>query len=362
VALRISDRRLPDNPWLTREFGFDQGYDEFTEESSTNEALEWLEEHGDKPFFLHVHYLHPHGPYEPQEPWVSEFDPGYEGEWKRVDNEFLERCERPGTAKLDERDLQHFRALYAAEIRSMDEEIGRILKKVGELGLDANTLIVLVADHGEELLDHGGLNHSHTLFEELLHVPLVLRWPEHLPGGTRVSSIVRLVDVVPTVLELLELPALESARGASMLPLIQDVGEVLPPPRMALSQRYHMLQRHLLSARIGKWKLQLLITPIGPDLLNDWSIIEPAERDFLWRNAHRLYDLETDPGETVDVSREHPEVVQSILEQVQTWRRDNDPGIPSGTAGSGVEGLSAATLQRLRDLGYVGEVEALERR
>lgn len=180
---------------------------------------------GDRPFFLFAHFFDPHFDYDPPAPFDRRFDPGYEGTI-RGDSFFTDprisvpdRSVPSGRRRVaSDRDLAHVRALYAGDLAHTDAQIGRILATLDELGLREQTLVVVVADHGDEFFEHGGIGHRRTLFEEVVAVPLFLRLPGRLSAGERVDEPVSIADLRDTVLTLL------AARGASsggLLPLIE---------------------------------------------------------------------------------------------------------------------------------------------
>jgi arylsulfatase A-like enzyme len=190
---------------------------------TTGAALAWLRERAHEPFFLWVHYFDPHHPYEPP--------PGYE----------RPRSEpAPVTGKQLPDELETFDALatalrgYRGEVAYADAQVGRLVDGLRALGILDATAVVLTADHGEGLGDHGELQHGRTLFEELVRVPLVIRAPG-LPAGARVDGPVQLEDLAPTLLELLGLEVPGGLDGRSLLPWLR--GEAPAPRETVLGRR-----------------------------------------------------------------------------------------------------------------------------
>ncbi len=176
-----------------------------------------------RPFFLFAHYFDPHYDYVPPEPFAKRFDPAYEGELDGRDFYTGERlaafdAQSPSGRRrvVSERDLEHVRALYAAELAWTDSQIGRVLARLDELGLDEETLVIVVSDHGDEFFEHRGIGHRRTLFEEVVRVPLILRFSGTLPEGARVKGPVTIADIRDTVHDLAQLP--RPADGHSRLP------------------------------------------------------------------------------------------------------------------------------------------------
>jgi arylsulfatase A-like enzyme len=163
-----------------------------------------------EPLFLFAHYFDPHYDYVPPAGFAERFDPGYEGSLDGRDVFTSEEvaafdASSPSGRRrvVSDRDLEHLLALYAAELAWTDAQIGRVLERLDELGLAERTLVVVVADHGDEFFEHGGLGHRRTLHEEVVRVPLIVRWPGHVPAGARIAGAVELADVAPTITALL---------------------------------------------------------------------------------------------------------------------------------------------------------------
>ena len=186
----------------------------------------------ERPFFLFVHFFDPHYDYLPPEPHDRAFDPGYAGPidgndfWR--DPKVSEPDPENPTLRVrhaSDRDMEHVRALYAGEMAWTDEQIGRLLGRLDTLGLRDSTLVAVTADHGDEFFEHGSIGHRRTLFEEVVQVPMILRLPGVLPAGKRVEGLVSIVDLLPTTLELLDVPAPAGLASASLLPLIRGTDD-----------------------------------------------------------------------------------------------------------------------------------------
>jgi arylsulfatase A-like enzyme len=226
--------------YVGRKFGLDQGFDEFNEvidpdyvlhptdnstfdgKAVTDQALSWLADQGDdQPFFLFLHYFDPHVDYAPPEPYASLFDPEYQGaangtyDWiqpyiKNPDHE-------PPAQPIHEADREHIVALYDGEIRYVDTQLERLYAQLVRLGMLENTMLVVVGDHGEEFNEHGSMEgHGWTLYEEILHVPLLVRFPGAASTG-RSGELIQLIDVAPMILEAVAVPAPGSFQGRSFL-------------------------------------------------------------------------------------------------------------------------------------------------
>jgi arylsulfatase A-like enzyme len=286
---------------LSRLYQFDQGFDVYdssvaegrlprdstTAVEVTDLALPALARLGSqpKPFFLWVHYFDPHDAYLPHA--GLDFGP------QPVDR-------------------------YDGEIAFTDRQVGRLLDALRERGLDGRTVVALVADHGEGFGAHRHLYHTVTLFDELLHVPLLVRAPGLAPG--RVAEPVALVDLAPTLLALMGQPAPSEFRGRA-LPM-RD-GRFAPDPErpiVAETQRFASLR----SLRVGRHKLIV-------------------DRE---RGSRKLFDLEADPGEQRNLRREQPELLARLEAQLERIYAQGLTSAPRRELPPDVE-------EKLRSLGYV---------
>ena len=345
---------------LAPSFGFQQGYDEYrylspdylfgAEESSsklifyqigrkvglrmkpghrvsdyyqdavtvTAVADDWLTRHKDSRFFLLLHYMDPHDPYFPHP---------YTGEGiARVENEHPD----PALAK-------HMRELYEGEIRFTDEYIGKVEAKLRELGIWDDTLIVITADHGEEFHEHGGWWHGTTLYEEQIHIPMLVKWPKGKVGApARVDDHpVRHIDIVPTLLTQAGAPIPAAMQGRDLaVPMAQRSES----ERMAYAEEDHE-GNVLRSIRTDTWKL-IEANPGNPRGL-------PTEE---------LFAIEKDPQEKQNVVEQNAAVTAAMRQHAEAQRQL--------AASQAVEGGEQAKLTReecekLRVLGYVQDCDSV---
>ncbi len=296
---------------------------EFTADRVSDIALAWLAQatrEGQPPFFLYVHYTDPHEPYVPPEPFRSAFLHGAAA----PDEEYL-LTHRYLRADLPSEELSALKSQYAGDVAFADREIGRLLAALPE-----GALIALTADHGEEFRDHGGFRHGHTLYQELVHVPLLLAGPG-LPAGRRIAAPVSHVDLLPTRLELAGLASSDQRgvvepglSGRSLAGLIRG--------RSLGSRPVHALMEHegtrLSAVRAGRFKL-----------------IEDSRSE-----RPMLFDLTADPSERRDLAAAQPEVVASL----QKALREREQALPSSrTVDPAADARAAERLEELRALGYV---------
>jgi arylsulfatase len=209
-----------------------------------------------------------------------------------------------GTAEFDpQSDGPAVRALYDGEVRVFDDLVGRWIQALEALRMLDDTLVVVVADHGEELLERGHVGHSScnlrgTLYDESIRIPLIMRYPQRLPEGTVVKRQVSQVDVMPTILDLLGIPRPEFVDGSSLLPLVE--GTQMGPQREAYAETTPAGWQALRDDRREIWCVRT----------DRWKLIANTESAS---DIHRfeLYDLERDPEERADLYRpSHPAALE----------------------------------------------------
>jgi choline-sulfatase len=324
------------NGYVSGKFGFRQGWNtwrNYIREGRRTQArfvaadvLDWLDKRPqDDPFFLYVHTIDPHVPYIPPDDLLERYDPGpYTGpvDFTR-DRQILEKI-KVGKLKPDDRDRRRLEALYDGEITYHDLHFASILDGLADRGLLDETMVVVTADHGEELFDHGSVGHGHSVWQELLHVPLSMHIPGLTSGGVRVDGPVGLVDVVPTVLDALGLPVPEQASGRSLLPLLRGEAEGVP--------------RATVSAFMGGWRAVVV---------GDLKLVHRTHATV------QLYDLTADPHETRDRVADQPlaaRYLQGILGLALRGELDQ----PRPTHRAETTRIDPETEAQLRALGYVG--------
>lgn len=317
--------------------------------------LPWLEHHRDERFFVFLHVFDPHFPYQPRPPFDTMWtDPAQAREQQQQLLKVMGAVADPlkgaqGQAKREEMEragvdpepyLAARRGQYDGSIRAMDEDFGRIFERFRELGLDDRILVAFTSDHGEEFLDHDWMGHGHSLYRELIHVPLVLWRPGLLPSGLVVDEPVQHLDVLPTLLELSGLPVPETARGRSLLPLLSG-GE-------GWREQPIVSERPAASHPMTPPPKEYSSTSI---LFEGWKLIRHGEGRGE-REEYELYDHRSDPGDTRDLAAERPEVVERLAGLLEAWRRDAEAHQLKSDDGLG-QSVSQEELERLRSLGYI---------
>ncbi len=294
------------NPTLHVGTGFERGFHTFYAPPAD---VEWLRHHADDlnrhalpwlaaqqdqatPFFLYLHYIDPHDPYE--NPDTAGNHSPFEGEYRgEVTGDWVHGLYTGKRVLADPaKDLAHLSALYDAEVHYVDRAIGQVLASVRPEVL-ANTLVVLTADHGEELLDHGGWKHGQSLYDEQIHVPLIWRWDGRIPAGRRLAGTVRLVDVAPTVAAAAGAAPDPGCEGFDLLPALTGASPLAERPAFAEGLAGGPLRA---AAVLGRLKLMVF---------NREEPFAPSDelQGYLWRKdlgrlpRIGLFDLARDPAE-----------------------------------------------------------------
>lgn len=266
---------------MDRVFGLGQGFDSYTQPgyarfgATVRDAVPWLQAHTAQPFFLFLHSYETHHPYEAAPAYRAVIeDVPYEGALPDAISVEILRQINSGELAVDEADVAHIVAAYDAEIRSMDAGFAALVLVLREMGLWDRTLIVFTSDHGEELGERGKVGwHSHSLYDEQLRIPLILKLPRDAFAGHRVERQVRSLDIAPTVLAVLGIRPPAQFRGVDLTAFLR--GEQVPP-LVAVSRR-DRATRDFTSVRTEEWKLQPdYLFHIAGDPGERWSIAHPG--------------------------------------------------------------------------------------
>ncbi len=300
--------------------------------------LGWLDDRGERPFFAWLHLADVHTPYNPPPPYDHFY---YDDDERDPRKSSLQRIwpllpshmtDHPFFLKWLEgiTDLDWVMAQYQGAVTYVDDELGRLLDALEDRALLGRTAIVLTADHGESLGEHD-IYFTHTgLYESTVHIPLITYFPGAGRQGVHVRDVVESVDVMPTILEYLAIPAPKNIRGRSLWPLIR--GEV-EQPRIAVSEH---AGRNLVALRSERFKyIRHLRTN---NLQPSYPFTEGREE---------LYDLKQDPHERRDLAGELPDVMRVFRKELQQ-RRSQRLALAAGKAE-----LNDEAVEVLRALGYV---------
>lgn len=348
-----------------------QGYEEFHEPASLTDsappytsktarenierAALWIEQHRDTPFFVFLHVNDPHSPYEPRPPYNTMWaDPARRDEHVRQREALRKTIKEPsmasrGMATAEEMVaagvdpaayIAYDLAWYDGSIRGLDTEMSRLLERLRVLGIDRDVAIAFLSDHGEEFHDHGRMWHEHSAYGELMHVPLIIRWPAGVAAGRVIDDPVHLLDVMPTLLDFARLPQPKGIQGQSLAPLVLAGGDAKSWKRRPVIMEKQPLARGFPSSLEayaiidGNWKL----------IYN--KVREPE------RPEYELFEFPKDRLDQKNVALEHPEVVARLSKLLNGWHSMATAARLKPDADL-TKTMSPEELQRLRSLGYI---------
>jgi arylsulfatase A-like enzyme/Tfp pilus assembly protein PilF len=260
-------------------------------------ALAWLETPRERPFFAWIHLYDPHTPYEPPEPFLSEYAP------------------------------RGLAGLYDGEIAFADQQLGRLVAWLQARGLDSKTIVIVMGDHGEGLGSHGEGTHGYFVYDYTQRVPFLVSTPIAELRGVRVDSQTSAVDLFPTVLALSGIDLTTEVHGRSLLAAMFD-------PRAEST-----------AVAYGE--------SMTPNLQFGWSslhFLRSPRYKLIKAPRPELYDLSTDPGEQTNVFAQRPEVARDLMDKLDRLMERTSRGAPAPESAN----LDKETLERLSALGYVG--------
>ena len=266
----------------------------------------------DEPFFLFLRHMDPHSPYLPPRPFDrlfyggDEFDPANHSMQPvyafKPFADYLSSWIPEGCT-----DQEYVVAQYDGAVAYLDACVESILRRVAALGLDRDTIVVFTADHGETLYEHDCYFDHHGMYECTLVVPLIIRYPGHVPVGRRLTDVTLISDIMPTVLDLAGIKTPIRFTGRSLAPLLR--GKELPRVTEFYITEATWMRKH-------GWR-----TP-------EWKLIHALEPDFHFKPEIELYNLIKDPMELKNVAAQEPEVVALLQARMQAWiaRREEASG------------------------------------
>lgn len=288
-------------------------------------ATAYVQRHAADPFYLWLHYIDPHAPYDPPSRYRTAT-----GAWpffhpyKGGDQWNIPILGTPDFA-IPETEREYVTSLYKGEIQYVDELLGEVMATLEDRGLLEETYICFTADHGEELWEHGDWGHGQSLYDEQVHVPWIIAGPGI--AAQRVAAPVSALDLMPTLAALAGVPGDPGWRGRSLDAVLKGAAAESAPVYLAGTSNRSVVEP-LQAVVQGQYKL---VRGVGSGTM-------------------RLYDLAADPGEQTDVAGAHPEVVASMAASLMAWAESfpsTFPALPGG------EAAGQELLENLRGMGYL---------
>jgi len=294
LPMGFATETICSNAYLgNKQSGFHQGVESMWFQASAEphilveKSCEFISGSEGRDWFLFLHILDPHGPYTPKDKYISMFcDPEYSGPYQEEfhANDWKAVTERPFDA-----DIRQVRNLYDSEMANVDDAIGELLDFISDLGIMDETLVIIASDHGEEFFEHGGYEHGHNHFDEMVKTPLIVKGVD-FPEGNRIDTQVGNTDIVPTILNWLKLPVPDGLHG---VPLQDVITGNVEDGRFIYGEGNNR----------GTHRKFAVMWPYK-------CILDMVTLEF------RLYNLEADPGETEDISEDNIEVTQLLIRKM----------------------------------------------
>lgn len=284
--------------------------------------IPWLKTYKDTKFFLYIHYKDPHSPYNPPTPFFEKYVDRLNPEvYKGSDKFDINRTEM---------------ALYDGEIEFTDYNIGEVLKTVDKLNLTKKTLIILLSDHGEAFLEHENKEHGLTLYQEEISVPLIMRLPDYIPASKTITYQASTIDIMPTILDILNIQYKGIKEGESLFPIIKNQQLKKQRDFIFFEELFAMGKPITLFAlRIGEYKY----------------IFTKALKGFKINNSkiEQLFDLKNDPKEFCNIIKKKPEEARLIREKINLLVTNmKKTAIPSAKTK-----IDEKTKDQIKALGYI---------
>lgn len=302
-----------------------------------------------QPFFLFVNYLEPHLTYDPPKPHRYKHIPDdlSQEQLESVDQKPWEYL--AGNADMTEDDFRALEALYEGELSYLDYRLGQLFDFLRSEGILDETLVFVVGDHGENIGDHGLMDHQYCLNDTLLRVPLIVRHPELIPSGWKTNALIELRDLYPTILDLCDINV-SLDESVSSFSLSEDgyIDEMTVRDRKFVFAEYTIPQPDLdeLRSRTDDEDILRFLDSLDKSLrcvrTRKWKFIRGTN------GSHQLFDRESDPNETMNIAKDHQEVVADLKDRLESCFDPLDE-----ISKSSFEEIKPGTQKRLSDLGYI---------
>ena len=322
--------------------GFSRGFDVFDHRHAFNQdirradetvddALHMMRAQPEEPSFVFIHLFDPHLDYDPPPGYAFKYTDGRTAPTPPLS---LQQCGvmglATGTGRPTQEDADYVRGIYDAEMNFIDVQIGRLVDELKRMGIYDETLLVITSDHGEEFWEHQQFEHGHTLYDELVRIPLIVKPPsDFVPAQRVVSSQVRILDIPPTLFDFLHIDPPESFVGTSIVPLMLGKSE---ERRVAFSEST-LYGADKLAWRDGRYKL---IVDTNPQA----------------RVPIELYDLQEDPAEATNLIDTLPDVAAEYRAELTDFRERLLKQAKS-MSNPKAKDMSPARVQSLMSLGYI---------
>jgi len=321
--------------FVSAKYGFSRGFEIYEDKipgrpgryeisSYINKLLSWLESIKSRKFFLFIHTCDVHGPYNPPSPYFHLY---MKSHYERIKTPKGIQLEKLNTLELTSEEIKYIMAVYDGCINYVDDRLGELFEKLTHLGIDDNTIIIVTADHGEAFGEHGKLGHHGKPYIEELQVPLIMKGPG-IPRNRIYENWAQHIDIIPTILEILNIPQRKELQGRSLLPLMNNCdleegfktysfGQDKDKPQCPFS----------MSLRTKEWTY--IMNQDGPD---------------------ELYDRINDPKEQDNVIEKRPMIAQKLKEELEDFIALTGEGKPRVAEEAHID---EELKEQLKSLGYL---------
>jgi choline-sulfatase len=329
-----------DSPLLNPVYGLAHGFASYNYRLSPIEercipSLKWVEPPGTSSRFLFVHLISPHTPYTAPEQYLQRLVPDYKSRINMIDVQRLMSPTR-GCTKISMEELDDLQLLYDSEVLQLDDIFQRYIRRMKDLGIYDDALIILMSDHGDEFMEHGNLFHAMNIFQETARVPLIMKFPKRFSNfrGVKIATPVHLIDVMPTILDFLKIQPPTGIQGLSLL-------ELLSGNKKRFEERSIFTQNDggILAIRHGYYKY----------IYTDQSAVRFNCRPM---KTEELYDLQTDPGETTDLIGSRDDLVSFFRNQKRIYETQAAKFRNSRKSAQTID-LDQNVNEQIRALGYI---------
>jgi len=323
---------------VSSEYGFNQGFEIYNEgpvgkhecyelSSYVNKLLRWLKSVRNRKFLLFIHTYDVHTPYNPPAQYFDLYTKGqYEAEHLRTSKGIMVTIQTDAS-KLTPEEINYIIAVYDAGINYVDDELGKVFKKLDQLGIYDNTIIIITADHGEAFKEHGKLGHCCKPYIEEVHVPLIMKGPG-IPKNRIYENCVQHIDIVPTILEILNIPQRKELQGRSLLPLMNNY-EIEEDFKTYSFGRDRNKPQSPFSASLRSKEWTYIMNENGPD---------------------ELYDRISDPKEQNNIIEKRPLIGQKLNKELEDFIALTSKGKPQVAEKVHID---EELKERLKSLGYL---------
>lgn len=289
------------NGYVSGPWGFEQGWDTYRNHirdqlpihgrAMTRTGLDWVSANKDVPFFLYLGTSDPHATYREHADIIGNYDTEpYNGRFKKACYGEDLGLIKSGSLKVTDRDKTRIINLYKNEIEFNDKAFGELRAGFEEMGIWEDTMVVVTSDHGDEFWEHGSVGHGHSIYQDQVHVPILIYYPPLIPANTVVEAGADVLDIYPTIVDVMGKTRPRDLQGKSLIPLILKETGDYPEPATATQYKLHY------TMQMQEWKL------------------------YLRRGEYQLYDRKTDITEQTDVSSKHPLASRWLLDSMGWFR------------------------------------------